>query len=136
MTDDFRSWCCRVSTRPAARAWLLLAIGLGAAGVAAAQGTPPAPAAAASGDDPLRYVVFVEEAEGLCVSRNAMQVQVRSTHPTRTVRVWLDRYVMGQGTGDRGRSDLKPGAPPEPLGCSRNANAPQEWRPVRAMFVE
>jgi hypothetical protein len=48
----------------------------------------------------------------------------------------LDRYHMGIGTGDRSRSDLRPGAAPEPLGCSRSLTGPQEWRLVRASFVD
>jgi hypothetical protein len=40
------------------------------------------------------------------------------------------------GTGDRSRSDLAAGAEPEPLGCSRSESGPQEWRLVRAVFVD
>jgi hypothetical protein len=87
-------------------------------------------------DDPRRHVQFVEEPTGTCVSRNGMQIQVRNTHPTRALRVWLDRTVMGVGSGDRSRTVLRPGADPEPLGCSRNLNGPQEWRIVRAEWVD
>ena len=91
---------------------------------------------AAAAEDPLSFVTFVQEPTGTCVNRNAVQVLVRSTHPSRPLRVWLDRYVMGTGTGDRSRTDLAPGAEAEPLGCSRNLNAVQEWRPVRAIFLD
>jgi hypothetical protein len=94
-----------------------------------------APAARADDADPRQFVQFVEDYAGSCVSRNGVQVLVKNTHPTRTVRVWLDRYHMGTGTGDRSRSDLKPGGEPEPLGCSRTLSGPQEWRIVRAQFV-
>ena len=87
-------------------------------------------------DDPAKYVAFVEENAASCVQRNATQIQVRSTHPTRKIKVWLDRYHMGVGTGDRSRSELAPGAEPEPLGCSRSATGKQEWRIVRAIFVD
>ena len=87
-------------------------------------------------DDPAKYVAFVEENAASCVQRNATQIQVRSTHPTRRIKVWLDRYHMGTGTGDRSRSELAPGAEPEPLGCSRSATGKQEWRIVRAIFVD
>lgn len=87
-------------------------------------------------DDPAKYVSFVEENAASCVQRNATQIQVRSTHPTRKIKVWLDRYHMGVGTGDRSRSELAPGAEPEPLGCSRSATGKQEWRIVRAVFVD
>jgi len=87
-------------------------------------------------EDPAAFVRFVEEPTSTCVSRNGVQILVRSTHPSRALRVWLDRYHMGTGTGDRSRSDLRPGAEPEALGCSRSATGPQEWRLVRAAFID
>ena len=87
-------------------------------------------------EDAIAFVTFVQEPSATCVSRSGVQILVRNTHPTRALRVWLDRYHMGIGTGDRSRSDLKPGAEPEPLGCSRSLTGPQEWRPVRAAFVD
>lgn len=86
-------------------------------------------------DDPTRYVQFVEDFTATCVQRNGKQIQVRNSHPTRTLKVWLDRFHMGVGTGDRSRSELAPGAPPEPLGCSRSDSGPQEWRIVKVQFV-
>lgn len=91
---------------------------------------------ATDAEDPKQHLLFVEEFTGGCVARSGVQVLVRNTHPTRTLRVWLDRYHAGTGTGDRSRSDLPPGAEPEPLGCSRNNNAPQDWRLVRAAFID
>jgi len=99
---------------------------------ALAAGTP----LRAADEDAARYVRFTEEPAGNCVARNGMQVLVQNTHPTRRLRVWLDRYHMGVGTGDRSRSELAPGAEPEPLGCSRSLGGPQEWRLVRAAFVD
>ncbi len=95
-----------------------------------------AAASARAADDPAAFVAFVEEPGATCVARSGMQVLVKNTHPSRTLRVWLDRWHMGVGTGDRSRSDLKPGAEPEPLGCSRSLTGPQEWRLVRAQFVD
>lgn len=100
--------------------------------LALALATGAAPAA----DDAAAFVAFVEEPGATCVARSGMQVLVRNTHPTRTLRVWLDRFHMGVGTGDRSRSELKPGAEPEPLGCSRSQTGAQEWRVVRAQFVD
>lgn len=91
---------------------------------------------ARAADDAPSFVQFVEEPAANCVARNGLQVLVRSTHPSRTVRVWLDRYQMGVGTGDRSRSDLKPGGDPEPLGCNRSLSGTQEWRIARAAFVD
>ena len=87
-------------------------------------------------EDARQYVAFVEEFAGHCVARSGVQIQVKSTHPTRKLRVWLDRYQMGTGTGDRSRSELLPGAEPEPLGCSRSSHGTQEWRIVRAVFID
>ena len=87
-------------------------------------------------EEPAAFVGFVEEPTATCISRNGVQILVRNTHPTRALRVWLDRYHMGIGTGDRSRSDLKPGAEPEPLGCSRSLAGAQEWRLVRATFLD
>lgn len=96
----------------------------------------PAAQIACAADDARAYVQFVEDDSGRCAERNAKQILVRNSHPTRALRVWLDRYHMGQGTGDRSRSELPPGGAPEPLGCSRTLDGPQEWRLVRAAFVE
>ncbi len=106
--------------------WLCAALGPVAAAAA-----PPA-----ADDDPKQFVLFVEEFAGSCVARNGVQVLVKNTHPKRTLRLWLDRYHMGSGTGDRSRTDLAPGADPEALGCSRSLSGPQEWRVVRAAFVD
>jgi hypothetical protein len=87
--------------------------------------------------DPRTFVQLVEDFSGTCSGRNAKQVLVKSAHPSRVIRVWLDRYVMNVGTGDRSRSDLAPGGEPEPLGCSRSLEgATQEWRIVRAAFTD
>jgi hypothetical protein len=87
-------------------------------------------------DDAAAFVKFVEEPAGNCVARSGLQILVKNTHPTRTVKVWLDRWHMGVGTGDRARSELRPGAEAEPLGCSRNLAGAQEWRLVKAQFVD
>src|SRR5262245_5859268 len=94
------------------------------------------PCGSAPAEDPSGFVSFVEEPTANCLARSGVEILVRSTHPSRTLRVWLDRYHMGTGTGDRSRSDLKPGAAPEPLGCSRSGGGPQEWRLVRAVFLD
>ena len=82
------------------------------------------------------HVQFVEESAGNCVARSGVQILLKSSHPTRRIRVWLDRTVGGSGTGDRSRTELAPGAAPEALGCSRNSGLAQGWKLVRAEFVE
>jgi hypothetical protein len=110
------------------RAALTLALLTGLAG--------PLQAGAPGEDDPTRYIAFVEEFAGACVQRSGVQLLIRSTHPSRTLRVWLDRFHMGVGTGDRSRSDLAPAAEPQALGCSRSATGVQEWRVVRAVWID
>lgn len=118
----------RGGRRAAAAVFALLTAGVGVSAVGAASAQPS--------EDPLRYIEFTQDFTGPCVARQGVQILVRSTHPTRTVRVWLDRYHMGTGTGDRSRSELRPQAEPEPLGCSRTTHGLQEWRVVRAAFVD
>ncbi len=94
-----------------------------------------APAARAD-EDAAKYIEFVQDFAGNCVQRNGVQIQARNTHPTRRIKVWFDRYHMGVGTGDRSRSELAPGGAPDPLGCSRTDSGAQEWRIVRAVFLD
>lgn len=111
-------------------------IALFAAGVAALIAITAGAETAAAADEASGYVQFVEDFTANCVARNGVQLQVRNTHPSRKIRVWLDRIQMGVGTGDRSRTELPPGAEPEPLGCSRTLTGTQEWRLVRAQFVD
>jgi hypothetical protein len=93
-------------------------------------------AAVAEDEDPTRFVAFSQDFAAQCVSRNAVQILVGNSHPNRTITVWLDRYHMGVGTGDRSKTEMKPGSEPVPLGCSRTMDGPQEWRIVRAKFSD
>ena len=117
-------------------AWLIAGAAPARAAEAARETTAEKSTEPSAEGDPRRYLLFLEEFTGACVSRNGVQVLIRNTHPNRPLRVWLDRFHAGQGTGDRSRTDLAPGGEPEPLGCSRNHNAPQEWRVVRAAFID
>ena len=103
-------------------------------GVCLALGVLVSPARAA--EEARDYVEFVQDFTASCVARQGVQILVKSKHPSRTLRVWLDRFHMGVGTGDRSRSELAPGGAPEALGCSRSTTGVQEWRLVRAVFVE
>jgi hypothetical protein len=95
-----------------------------------------AAAHAQPGEDPLSFVRFVEDDDANCVMREGRMILVRSIHPTRIVRAWIERHHMGKPTGDRSRSELPPGAEPEKLGCSRTQYGKQEWIAVKAQFVE
>jgi hypothetical protein len=100
--------------------------------------TPATQAAASAATDeaPAAFITFVLETTSNCLLTNGQQIQMRSSHPSRKIRVWLDRFQRGIGTGDRSRTDLTPGAEPDPLGCSRSAAGVQEWRVVKAQFVD
>jgi hypothetical protein len=88
-------------------------------------------------EDPASFVKFGEDFGATCVNRKTVTVTVRSTHPSRTVRVWLERSLGGVPTGDRSKSDLKPDAPPEDLGCAKSLEgAEQKWTIQRAAFVD
>lgn len=92
--------------------------------------SPPAEA------PPATFVAFDHEEDASCQLRDGRRVTVHSTHPTRRIRVWLERYYRNVPTGDRSRSELVPGAEAEPLGCDTIMNASQEWRIARAIFLD
>jgi len=93
--------------------------------------------APAADEDAASFVKFGEDFGATCVNRNTVTTTVKSTHPSRTVRVWLERSVGGVPTGDRSKSDLKPNAEPEDLGCAKTLEgAEQKWKIQRAVFVE
>lgn len=107
------------------------------AALAAALALAPPPARAQAGDeDPKQFIAFSEDFEAVCVEREGVMILIANKHPSRPLRVWLERWHMGAFTGDRGKSDLKPGAEPEKLGCSRTLTGKQEWRVVRAQFID
>ena len=94
----------------------------------------PTPAA---DENPASFVKFGEDFGATCVNRQTVTVTVRSTHPSRAVRVWLERSVGGVPTGDRSKSDLQPNAAPEDLGCAKSLEgAEQKWKIQRAVFLD
>ena len=95
-----------------------------------------APDPGRASDDPKDFIQFVLEDNADCLIRDGRHIAVHSTHPQRTIRVWLDRYYQNVGTGDRSHTDLAPAAEPEGLGCSTVMSGKQEWRVVRAKFLD
>ncbi len=87
-------------------------------------------------DDPRQFIEFVHEEDAGCQTRDGKKILVRSTHASRHIRVWLDRYYQNVGTGDRSRSDLAPDGEPEPLGCDTVMSGQQDWRIARALFLD
>ena len=91
----------------------------------------------AAEEDAVSFVKFGEDFGATCVNRQTVTVTVQNTHPSRTVRVWLERSVGGVPTGDRSKSDLKPSAAPEDLGCAKSLEgAEQKWKVQRAVFLD
>lgn len=97
---------------------------------------PGAPLPAENAEEAKSFVEFVTDNDARCVTLEGQMILVRSKHLTKPIRVWLERYHMGADTGDRSRSDLLPQAEAEKLGCSRTVNGSQEWRIIKAQFID
>lgn len=95
----------------------------------------PLPLIAQEAQDAGAFVEFVTDNDANCVRWEGQMILVHSTHPDRAIKVWMERYFMGKPTGDRSRSELAPHGEPEKLGCSRLTYGTQEWRVVKAEFL-
>jgi hypothetical protein len=115
----------RCSTRGLSRGRAAVALALAAA-------LSPAPAE----EDPAAFVEFVKDFDANCVRWEGHMVMIRSTHPSRRIKVTLERQFMGKPTGDRSRSELAPGGEPDRLGCSRVQGGTQEWKITRVELVD
>jgi len=91
---------------------------------------------AAEDDDPLRFIIFSTDFDSKCVQRNGVMIYIANSHPSRTMRLVLERWYMDNRTADRGKSMLKPGADPEPLGCSNVEGGKQEWRVLKSEWLD
>lgn len=87
-------------------------------------------------EDAKSFIEFGKDFDANCVSLEGVTVLVKSTHPSRPIRLYLERYLLGHFTGDRSKSELLPNGEPERLGCSRTVSGPQEWRILRAEFMD
>ncbi|MGY6217281.1 hypothetical protein ACW73L_19180 [Methylolobus aquaticus] len=86
-------------------------------------------------DGALEAVEWLKLEDAHCQARDGEMLAVHSTHPDRTVVIWLDRVYMGVKTGDRGRHELAPGASPLELGCSATDGGSQRWELVDTKFA-
>lgn len=82
------------------------------------------------------YIELLKLADQHCAKQGGKRMHVKSTHPTRTIRVQLKRYFMGVGQAGRSVLILEPNGKPQPLGCTRVLDAPQTWKLITATFVE
>lgn len=109
---------------------------LGAAAVTLLLAGAPAERVYAGDEDPASFVAFSTDFDSKCVQRQGVMIYVSNKHPTRTMRLMLERWYMDNRTADRGKSVLKPGEEPEPLGCSTIEGAKQEWKILKSEWVD
>ena len=87
-------------------------------------------------ETPLEYVKFTTDFDAKCVTRGGVMIYISNNHPSKTLKVTLERWFMDNKTGDRSRSILKPSDNPEALGCSKVSNLKQEWRIKKAEWYD
>jgi len=92
--------------------------------------------ASAEDEDPLGFIAFSTDFDAKCVQRKGVMIYIANTHPSRTMKLVLERWYMGNRTADRGKSLLKPGEEPEPLGCSNIEGGKQEWKVLRSEWAD
>lgn len=91
---------------------------------------------AAADDDPVKFIAFSTDFDSKCVQRNGVMVYVANKHPSRSMKLVLERWYMDNRTADRGKSLLKPGDEPEALGCSNIEGGRQEWKVLKSEWVD
>jgi len=90
----------------------------------------------AEDQDPLKFLAFSTDFDSKCVERRGVMIYIANTHPSRTMKLVLERWYMENRTADRGKSVLKPGVEPEPLGCSNIEGGKQEWKVLKSEWVD
>lgn len=107
-----------------------LCLALALAGAATSVSADDAAGKAAS------YVEFEHDFHSQCVMRNGKMRLVRSTHPGRRIKIYLQRYYAGVRQPGRTTEVLEPGREAVTLGCTVVDGRPQDWKLVKARFVE
>ena len=92
--------------------------------------------AAAEDEDPLKFIAFSTDFDSKCVQRNGVMIYIANKHPSRSMRLVLERWYMDNRTADRGKSLLKPSEEPEPLGCSNVEGGKQEWKVLKSEWAD
>ena len=96
-----------------------------------------APAVArAEDEDPPKFIAFSTDFDSKCVQRNGVMIYIANKHPRRSMKLVLERWYMDNRTADRGKSLLKPGDEPEPLGCSNVEGGKQEWKVLKSEWAD
>jgi hypothetical protein len=94
------------------------------------------PASTRADEDPLAFIEFSTDFDSKCVQRNGVMIYIVNKHPNRTLKLVVERWYMGNRTADRGKSVLKPGEEPEPLGCSNIEGGKQEWKVLKSEWAD
>jgi hypothetical protein len=127
--------CLNGASTLARRPIVAVVAAFGAMLAASALLAAPSPALAED-EDPLKFIAFSTDFDSKCVQRNGLMIYVSNKHPGRTMKLVLERWFMDNRTADRGKSVLKPGEEPEPLGCSNIEGGKQEWRVLKSEWAD
>ncbi len=87
-------------------------------------------------ENPINYLYFSTDFAAKCVTRGGVMIYLSNTHPSKRIKVTLERWYMGNKTADRGRTVLKAKSNPDPLGCSKVSEGKQEWKILKAEWVK
>ena len=87
-------------------------------------------------ENPNDFLSFTTDFAAKCVTRGGVMIYLSNTHPSRKIKVTLERWYMNHKTADRGRSILNAKSSPDPLGCSKISEGKQEWKILKAEWVK
>ncbi len=87
-------------------------------------------------ENPNNFLIFSTDFAAKCVTRGGVMIYLSNTHPSKRIKVTLERWYMGYKTADRGRTILKAKSNPDPLGCSKVSEGKQEWKILKAEWVK
>ena len=81
------------------------------------------------------YIEFVHDHDSQCVMRNGKMQQVRNSHATRKIKLYLYRFFANKRQPGRTVEVLLPEGEPVSLGCTVIDGSPQHWEIAKARFV-
>ena len=87
-------------------------------------------------ENPNDFLSFSTDFAAKCVTRGGVMIYLSNTHPSKKIKVTLERWYMNNKTADRGRTVLNAKSNPDPLGCSKVSEGKQEWKILKAEWVK
>jgi hypothetical protein len=87
-------------------------------------------------ETPKDFLIFSTDFAAKCVIRGGVMIYLSNKHPSREIKVTLERWYMNNKTADRGKSVLKAQSGPDALGCSKVSEGDQEWKILKAEWVD